>query len=206
MTKQHLQKGSIGVAHKSAKRTRLRVSKKYRHRETLHPVKEAIANIPGVTGVEVNPQTGSILVHHDEQPGILASISEAIEQTAPELLLELVMPEEMALIAGAPAVSGLLKSLAKVVTGEDTAADEGYSENADGAQPARSSAATIKRMVPAAFAVAGIYKLIETESLLAGMAPLVLFYYAFDSYWKLSEEDRVKHIEQNLAEGGKKAT
>lgn len=188
--KQELQHTHHGVVHQSSRRTRLRVPKPYRAKKTLTPVKNAIQNVPGVTEVEVNSETGSILVHHEDRPGILPAIGAAVEESAPELLAALIVPEGGE--AAAPFLSSIFKRYFLAPRGPQGESAAGSLSDADQGEPT----IPLKKLVPAAFAAAGVWKLIETESLLGGVAPLVLFYYAFDTYWKFSMSESEHRIEK----------
>lgn len=186
--KTELQHSHRGVVHQSPRRTRLRVPKGYRAKKTLAPVKNAIQQVPGVTNVEVNNETGSILVHHEDRPGILTAIGAAVEESAPELLAALLVPE------GGEAATTFLSKMFKRYLLEPRPgqpAETGTNTAPDAGEPA----IPLKKVIPAAFLAAGVWKLIETESLLGGVAPLVLFYYAFDTYWKFGMTDTSNRIE-----------
>ena len=65
------------VAHTSKHRTRLRVPKNKRGHVKFSKAKQALEAIPGVRSVEINDDTGSLLIHHDETPGLFEDVSEA---------------------------------------------------------------------------------------------------------------------------------
>lgn len=52
------------VVHASATRTRLRMHRRDRGKGGLARIKQVAEQQPGVTGVEVNETTGSVLIHH----------------------------------------------------------------------------------------------------------------------------------------------
>lgn len=52
------------VVHTSATRTRLRMHRRDRGKGGLARIKQVAEHQPGVTGVEVNETTGSVLIHH----------------------------------------------------------------------------------------------------------------------------------------------
>ena len=54
---------------------------------------------------------------------------------------------------------------------------------------------TIRTVLPIAFICAGAWKLMQEEALLAGLAPIACFYYGFDMYWKLRQENVDARIE-----------
>jgi len=58
--------GSLGsIVHASPGRIRLRVSRPYRTTETFAEVRRLLTGLPGVTAVETNPATGSVLIQYD---------------------------------------------------------------------------------------------------------------------------------------------
>ena len=186
MSNKKLHEHSRGVVHRTKHRTRLRVPKKYRKQAELHQLKTNIEQIPGVQSVEVNDQTGSVLIHHEETEGLFEQIGEALQESAPELLSLMLLP------GGEEAEVGMevLANLFKTVFVEPL---NGHSQEASSHADAHASgmgapSVKWKRMVPLAFIAAGTWKLLQEEALLAGVAPLVLFYYGFDTYWKFKQE------------------
>lgn len=60
------QSAEADVVHAGATRTRLRVRGRDRGKGGLARIKNVAEQQPGVTGVEVNATTGSVLIHHDK--------------------------------------------------------------------------------------------------------------------------------------------
>ncbi|MBX9689083.1 MAG: heavy-metal-associated domain-containing protein, partial [Candidatus Obscuribacterales bacterium] len=89
---------SKSVAHHSPGRTRLKVPKA--HRRKLHEIKSAIASHPGVTSVEVNHSTGSVLVHHDHETPIFEVLHKTIETVGTDLLTTLIEGEAAPVVGG----------------------------------------------------------------------------------------------------------
>jgi hypothetical protein len=58
------QTAEAAVVHSSATRTRLRVPRRDRGKGGLERIQQVAEQQPGVTGVDVNPATGSVLIHH----------------------------------------------------------------------------------------------------------------------------------------------
>jgi hypothetical protein len=55
------------LVHQMPGRTRFRIAHKRNDQEYFNTVADRLRDVPGVTGVETNASTGSILVHHDGQ-------------------------------------------------------------------------------------------------------------------------------------------
>jgi hypothetical protein len=176
-----------GIAHSTAERTRLRVPAGFRDRAKFKAIEAAVESIAGVKYVECNDRTGSILVYHEDKPGILALVGQAIETIDPALFLELLKPEE-------PKEDQLKRivEMAKDVAQrrmprrkpKSAAAESGAADGTVGGKE------LLKTAVPLAFIVAGVVRVIETESFWAGLPPLILFYYAFDTYWKFNTPEQ----------------
>ncbi len=141
----------------------------------MRQVADALRKTAGVTGVEVNHRTGSILVHHEEVPAIL----EAVEKTVADVSVDLL---EALVETGSPAVAGLTVG-AHLIANLFTAANSSLSG-------ATSNVLDLKTVVPLAFLGLGVWRLRRApgEDLLMTISPIVLFYYAFDTYWKLQVE------------------
>lgn len=176
---QTLKPTSEGVIHSTPGRTRLRLPADYRDHAILKQLELKIQQVAGVKYAETNDRTGSIVIYHEEDPKILQGIGVAIAEENPQLfrLLAAGRPEPQ------PGSGGKLLSLIS-----------NKLSNRDSETVQLHTTKTVKKIVPMAFLVAGVVRLVETESLWAGMAPLVLFYYAFDTYWKFKEEKRTTTI------------
>lgn len=86
---------AVELEHKLDHRTRFRVSKQHRSENNILRMKTAMEETPGVKDVSVNYDTGSILVHHDEETHVseaVASALQAIFCECAELALEEVAP------------------------------------------------------------------------------------------------------------------
>src|SRR5579883_1353009 len=165
MTINRLEENAVGVVHKTARRTRLRVPRKYRRAHELQRVSRAIEVVPGVQSVEINPQTGSMLVKHEAKHDILFDIGAAIGEVAPDLLAALVAPcfaEE----AEASLVSKLLNKFFLFPT-EEASCSSSQSDKK----------VTLRKYVSLAFLAAGVMKLIEEQSLLGSVPAIALFYW-----------------------------
>lgn len=212
MTKHTLTEQHGAVVHRSKHRTRLRVPKgKLRNEHDLQQVKDAIQKIDGVRHVEVNPQTGSVLVHHEDKHDMLTDIGAAIEESAPELLMALVMPAA-AEEAGVELLTRMFRKYFMTPRANPTAnggnggAEHGVNGGAKFELRIREGYArtvnkeNAKNLVPLAFVVGGVIKLVRDESLWANVPALALFYWGFDMYWKLQQSEELHNVESVLGE------
>ena len=172
---------SSGVVHSTAHRTRLKVPKQQRSSHNAKVVKDAISLVPGVKEVRIHEGSGNVIIEHDSRADIVENIGEAIRTVAPEhlaVLTEHTAGEGIGL-GGLAAIGALLGNI--LSDNQDTSEQAAAGE-------ARDVKAQIKRVIPWAFLGAGLLQLLEGESILAGVPPLALFYWAFDSHWKFKEE------------------
>jgi copper chaperone CopZ len=157
-------------------------------------VKDAIEKVPGVESVHIAHGTGNVVITHDDRPDILEHIGDAIYRAAPDVLEALVLGTHtngMGLgLSGLWAVGTVLNKFFGDSTTENT------TENPD-AKPVVNKN-DVKKYVPYAFFAAGIIQVFETEALMMGMAPLALFYYAFDTHWKFKQTHELDRIEAEL--------
>ncbi len=161
---------SRGVTHHIAQRTRYRIARKHRDAKTLRRVNESIMKVPGVKKVELNERTGSILVHHEENPGILPLLGTVLDELGVDLFEGLVGGEEMILIPGLSVISGLVKTKFGSANNSVSELTKNYLD--------------LKTLVPMLFLGAGFYQASQNRYWWKQMPAWVLFYYAFDSYLK----------------------
>ncbi len=189
-----LSKAAKAVAHHSPGRTRLKVPKKHRHK--LHELKSEIAKQPGVKNVDINHDTGSIVVQHEHDTAIFDAMHKAVEGLGGELLTALIEGESVEMLGVASVVAagvGILEAVGKTFFGT----------REENSTPLLTGATSdIKTLVPAAFLLASIVKSYQTRSFWQGVAPIVLAYYAFDSYWKLNVSNPNLLDGQNGGGGG----
>lgn len=177
-----LNRNSRSVAHHSEGRTRIKVPRHLRNSEHIHEVKRALRATPGVTDVDVNHTTGSITVHHEhDEDTIFQILHQTVETIGTDFLTAMVEGEAAQLVGGvglAAAGVGILEGLVKSLFGPAGTGNEVplFSGNAD----------DLKKILPAAFLGAAIYKAYETKTIWAGVSPLVLGVMALDWYWKLN--------------------
>lgn len=173
----HSYSSAVKVVHALPHRTRLRVPTQHRTPEGMARLKKAMEGTAGVRSVEINPKTGSVLLNHDTQPGILEKVGVALEETPG--LMHLLMPEADELEAE---ISGLSK-IADAVEQALFKADSKFSR-------ATENVIDLKMLIPVLLAFAGFTQLKEKNGFFAGMPPFVLFYYAFDAYMKFHGTSR----------------
>jgi hypothetical protein len=180
---------SSGVVHSTAHRTRLKVPKDQRTPHNAKVVKDALLSVPGVKDVRVHEGSGNVVIEHDDRADIVENIGLALQEVAPELLAVLTAHTAGAGIglSGLAAIGGFLgKILYDEQSKEDAAADNDKQDIKE----------NLKRLVPWAFLGVGLMQLLEGEALLAGVPPLALFYWAFDTHWKFKEERIVAAIQE----------
>jgi len=180
---------SPGVVHSSPYRTRLKSAKwKHASADDVALVKDALERVPGVT--EVRPMAKGFVIQHEPRADVVENIGSALSQVSPVLLEHLTedphsddkkehnKKERSEKSAAEYLLDRLnLNSLTFAFPSIDSA-----SQNIDDAKP------LLKKTVPAILAGAGALLLLEGESILAGVGPLALFYWAFDFSWKMKQE------------------
>ena len=179
-----------GVAHHSPSRTRYRLARQHRNVKTLNRIRESIVNVPGVSKVEFNERTGSVLVLHEEKPEILALLDNVLNGVAVDLFEELV-EVELGLFPGVSILANFIKSRSGTLNQSVARLTYNYLD--------------LKTLVPIAFLAGGIYQASKTRAWWNQVPAWVLFYYAFDSYLKFhnpnlsSESPNLATNEQNSA-------
>jgi len=164
-----LHPASAGVAHHLPHRTRLKVPRWYRTAQKMSDVRAALLEVPGVHSVKVNHKTGSVLIHHEEQPQILETVGKTLGEVSGELLEALIEGEEPE-IAAVSLIGHFVHDAFSGFDGRVAGATANWLD--------------LKTLVPLIFLGAGIWRARTSERWLAEVSPLVLFYYAFDIYWK----------------------
>lgn len=158
-----------GVSHHLPHRTRLRVSKHKRKSRSLKQVQDKLAKVPGVSGVEVNERTGSILVHHEEDNNVLELLGTALEEVAGDLFETSLEVEE----AEVPGLSIIAHAVKKQMGLLDTSVATATGNMID-----------LKTVVPLGLLAAALYKVAKERVWWGDVPAFVLFYYAYDSYMK----------------------
>jgi copper chaperone CopZ len=164
MTNQHRQ----GVAHHLPHRTRYRLAKKYRDTDTVNRIRKSISDVPGVQNVDINGQTGSILVHHEENPCMLEALAGAFEDVAGDIFQEITTAEIEGLIPGASIIGYVIKKR--------------FSDWNSHVSGVSNNVIDLKMLLPIGFLLAGLHKIAKNQSWFAEVPAWVLLYYAYDSY------------------------
>ncbi len=163
------------VASHTPGRVRLRVHHPHRHPELLNSVREQLEKTPGVDQVEVNPHSGSVLVHYDHHASSMNDILGALGDVG----------MIMGTVAGADELPG------------DDASDEaaGHSTTAAGFVGTindldqRLSRVTgrkvdLKLLFPLALGALGVQSAVRNGIGFSEVPAYILIWYAFDSFWK----------------------
>ena len=190
-----LTRSAKAVAHHSPGRTRIKVPKG--HRSQLRKIKEEILKQQGVKSVEVNNDTGSVLVKHDHELPIFEVLHSAIEAVGGDVLTTLIEGESAAAVeiigplGLAAAAFGILEGLGKAVFSSSNDASNRLGNLFSEPQ------SSWKTLVPAGFLLAAAYKAYETRMFWQGITPALLCYWAFDTYWKFNVQETKSHANGN---------
>src|SRR5439155_10344490 len=196
--KHKLKPSSRGVASHLPTRTRLRVPKAYRKPGKLKKVDQALQSVPGVKRIDVNHETGSILIEHHPEPDFLERVTHALEESTPELLMAMLEPE----MATPKLLSQVLGSLWREGHNGHNREHNGEDKSTEGDRKIAETAARtplLKNYVPIAFIGLGIMQLVEEGSIIGSTPALALFYYAFDTYWKMQQENIASKMRDSLS-------
>jgi hypothetical protein len=169
-------KHTKGVSHHLPHRTRYRVPKGRRSKETVDCIVEKLSKVPGVKSVDVNHRTGSIFVAHEEQPGILAGLGGAFDSVCDDLFEEVLEAEEAA-IPGFSVMAHLIKKRAGKI-------DQFLAEKTN-------NIIDLKMLVPMLLLGAGVWKISSSKAWMNEVPAWVLLYYAYDSYLKFHPPETV---------------
>jgi hypothetical protein len=195
---------SPGVVHSSPYRTRLKSSKWSAAREAdVAMVKDALERVPGV--LDVRAIASGLVIEHEARPDIVENIGAALAEVSPVLLEHLNEDPDAS-----------RKEHKKTHAHDRTMAEKlldklNFDANtfnfslpalsnlkaADAAPLAKEAA---KKAVPAVLAGAGIMLLMEGQSILAGVGPLALFYWAFDYNWKMNQDKAIGNVAEEVSE------
>jgi hypothetical protein len=176
---------SPGVVHSSPFRTRLKAARWQDASESdVALVKDALERVQGVT--EVRPMLRGFVIEHEARPDVVENIGMALSEVSPVLLEDLTNEHKKAkkhspgfldkLKFDMPQFSFALPDL------------DLSSKSLSDAGP------LVKKAIPAVLAGAGAFLLLEGESILAGVGPLALFYFAFDYHWKMKQEKVLEDV------------
>jgi hypothetical protein len=185
---------SKAIAHHLPHRTRLRLPKGHRDPATLKRVHEKLKKTAGVSHVEINERTGSVVIHHDEDPVILENVSNALEDVCEELF-EAVLAAEGIEIPGLSIVAHIIRESLAHVDNRLAAATNNVID--------------LKMLVPIAFFGAGAFQARRNAGWFQEAPAWILFYFAYDAYMKFhgpsvretSAEERLDIQEVDEVEG-----
>jgi copper chaperone CopZ len=168
-------KAHAHVASHTPGRVRVRVHHPHRHPELLNRVREQLRQTPGVDQVEVNPHSGSVLVHYDHHASSMDDILGALR--------------DVGMIVGT--VAG-----ADELPGDDGSDEAGtHSSTATGFVGTindldqRLSRVTgrkvdLKLLFPVVLGALGVQSAVRNGIGLSEVPAYILIWYAFDSFWK----------------------
>jgi hypothetical protein len=180
-----LTRSAKSVAHHSPGRTRIKVPKG--HRAQLHKIKDALVKQPGVQSVEVNHDTGSVIVKHEHDSQIFEVFHKAIEAVGGDVLTTLIEGETAAELIGpvglAAAAFGILEGLGGAIFSSSSETGGGIGKLMGEQRP------DWRTLVPVGLLAAAAYKAYETRMFWQGVTPAVLCYWAFDTYWKFNVQE-----------------
>jgi len=141
-------------------------------------VKDALERVQGVT--EVRPMLRGFVIEHEARPDVVENIGAALSEVSPVLLEDLTREERKSKKKSHGFMDKFKFEMPQLNLGMP---------NIDLSTVTLSDAGTVaKKAVPLALAGAGAMMLFEGTSILAGVGPLALFYWAFDYDWKMRQE------------------
>ena len=184
---------SPGVVHSSPYRTRLKTAKwSGATADDVALVKDALERVPGVT--EVRPMSSGFVLEHQSRPDVVENIGVALSEVSPVLL------EHLTEDPHAHSRKNTGKAAEKTAGWLEKLQDEAAHYNLPDLTGVSMAEAgpIVKKAIPALLAGAGALLLLEGESLLAGVGPLALFYWAFDYKWKMRQEKAIDDVAEEV--------
>lgn len=164
-----LHKNSPGVAHHLPHRTRLRIPKSHRDAESLKKLEDSLRKVQGVGHIRVSPETGTVVIHHDEHESILSLLGESISDSMGDVFKLLVAQEEAEVVG-----ISILADLVQKLFGQ---ADKGLASVSN-------NKVDLKSLVPVALLAVGVRKAMSTPMWWTEAPAYIFFYWAYDSYIK----------------------
>ena len=158
-----------GVTHHVPHRTRYKLASHHRNDEIVNQLHKSLNKVTGVNKIEYNDRTGSLLVHHDEIPGIVNTLGSVFDEIAFDLFEEIANEE----IAIAPGTSLFAYLIGKRFAGVNNYLAHKTSNYFD-----------LKMLLPLLFLGAGFYQISKEKGTFGQVPAWVLFYYAYDAYIK----------------------
>lgn len=150
-----------------ARRTRLKVPKKFRLGSIMEQVAASIKEIASVKEVEANPKTGSLLITHRNDLGLLPALEKAIAARSPQLLDEMTREDSSA--------DDNVSIIASFIGTYATRANRGF-------RSYTGNQLDLKTLLPLVFLVMGIEKASTTQRWWAQTPAYLFFYWAYDAF------------------------
>jgi hypothetical protein len=163
---------TIRLVHSTPRRFRLRVSDAQRNPDRLEQLRRRLEAAPGVQHAEANAQTGSILVHHEED----VAVDDLLEKAG--------LSEQVLMDAVPPRMRGMVRAEASNIA---TDATDWFFD-----LDARLSRATdgwldLKMAIPLGLASAAAWRFAAEGGAFLAVPPYMLMWWAFDSFTKLHQ-------------------
>jgi hypothetical protein len=172
------QHSAVKVVHRLPHRTRIKMPPVHRTPGKMEKMGDRLRQIDGVHGVEVDHRTGSILLKHNEDPGIIESLMASLEE-AGDLFLSVMMEEEGP-ESELSFVSKFLKDSLGTANANVSRSTRGFID--------------LRMLVPIGFLGTALWKMRKTEGFMFEVPPYVLLWYAWDSYMKLHHTQPPREI------------
>jgi hypothetical protein len=156
------------VEHHTPGRVRVRVPREDRSPERMDRVRRQLEAHPAVNAVEVNPQTGSVLVRGEHTNGLRGALDaclEIVEEDGPENVQEAGLESALVL------VGSLDRWIARSTGGQ----------------------LSLRWLVPASFVAVALRQLVRQGVTLGELPWFVLLYYGVDSFIKLYPQHAPQH-------------
>lgn len=156
------------LEHHTPGRARVRVAREHRSPEHMERVRKELEASPAVSSVEVNPQTGSVLVRGERTDGLRTALDECleiVEDEGPENVQEAGLESALLL------VRGLDRWIGRSTGGQ----------------------LSLRWLVPASFIAVALRQLLRQGVTLGELPWFVLLYYGVDSFLKLYPQHAPHH-------------
>ncbi|MBV9355778.1 MAG: hypothetical protein JO023_09655 [Chloroflexi bacterium] len=162
------------VASHTPGRLRVRLHHPHRHPQLLNEVHKQLASQPGVDHVEVNPHSGSVLVHYDHQTRSMGDVLGCLRDVG--VIIGSVAGADELPDVGGDEESGHSSTAAGVV-GSINDLDQRISRMTG-------RKVDLKLLFPAALGAIGLQSALRNGIGFAEVPAYILIWYAFDSFWK----------------------
>jgi hypothetical protein len=163
------------VASHTPGRVRVRVHHPHRHPQLLNDVRERLEKTPGVDQVEVNPDSGSVLVHYDHHASSMGDILGTLRDVG-MIMGTVGGADELPEAEGGDEGGGhstTAMSLVDTIDDLDRRLSKMTGRTVD-----------LKLLFPLALGALGVQSAVRNGIGLSEVPAYVLIWYAFDSFWK----------------------